>query len=103
MPTSVTYTATLDVRRETVLFLAALLHTERRRRGTRKGRRALGCFAQAVLILRWFLDNTRIKQLATDHHISRKTAYRYLHEGIDVLAAHAPACGRCSTAQPTRA
>ncbi|MEU7917001.1 HARBI1 family protein [Microbispora bryophytorum] len=90
MPTSVTYTAALDVRRETVLFLSGLLHAERRRRGTRQGRRALGCFAQAVLILRWFLDNTRIKQLAADHDISRKTAYRYLHEGIDVLAAHAP-------------
>ncbi|MFF4774422.1 transposase family protein [Microtetraspora fusca] len=90
MPTSVTYSATLQVRRETVLFLAALLHAERRRRGTRRGRRTLGCFAQAVLILRWFLDATRIRQLAIDHGISRKTVYRYLHEGIDLLAAHAP-------------
>ena len=90
MPTSVTYSATLQVRRETVLFLAALLHAERRRRGTRRGRRALGCHAQAVLILRWFLDGTRIAQLAIDHGIGRKTAYRYLHEGIDLLAAHAP-------------
>jgi hypothetical protein len=55
----------------------------------RKGRRALGCFAQAVLILRWFIDGTRIRQLATDNHISVKTVYRYLHEGIDALAAHA--------------
>ncbi|MDA0635148.1 IS5/IS1182 family transposase, partial [Nonomuraea sp. MCN248] len=90
MSTSVTYPATLDVRRETVLFLSALLHAERRRRGTRRGRRALGCFAQAVLILRWFTDGTRIRQLATDNNIGSKTAYRYLHEGIDVLAAHAP-------------
>lgn len=90
MSTSVTYSATLGVRRETALFLSALLNAERRRRGTRKGRRALGCFAQAVLVLRWFLDGTRIKQLATDNRISPKTAYRYLHEGIDVLAATAP-------------
>jgi hypothetical protein len=87
---SVTYSATLDMRRETVLFLSSLLHAERRRRGTRRGRRALGCFAQAVLILRWFIDGTRIAQLATDNAISAKTVYRYLHEGIDVLAAHAP-------------
>jgi hypothetical protein len=87
---SVTYSATLDMRRETVLFVSGLLHAERRRRGTRKGRRALGCFAQAVLVLRWFLDGTRITQLATDNAISIKTVYRYLHEGIDVLAAHAP-------------
>jgi hypothetical protein len=87
---SVTYSATLDMRRETVLFLSGLLHAERRRRGTRRGRRALGCFAQAVLILRWFIDGTRIAELATDNAISGGTVYRYLHEGIDVLAAHAP-------------
>lgn len=90
MSSSVTYSATLDMRRETVLFLASLLHAERRRRRTRKGRRALGCFAQAVLILRWFIDGTRIAQLAADNAISAKTACRYLHEGIDALAAHAP-------------
>jgi len=78
------------MRRETVLFVSGLLHAERRQRGTRKGRRALGCFAQAVLILRWFIDGTRIKQLAVDNAISVKTVYRYLHEGIDLLAAHAP-------------
>jgi hypothetical protein len=78
------------MQRETVLFLSKLLHAERRRRGTRKGRRALGCFTQAVLILRWFLDGTRLAQLAADNAISVKTVYRYLHEGIDVLAAHAP-------------
>jgi hypothetical protein len=32
----------------------------------------------------------RIAELATDTTISVKTVYRYLHEGIDVLAAHAP-------------
>lgn len=90
MSSSVTYSATLDMRRETVLFVSSLLHAERRRRGTRKGRRALGCFAQAVLVLRWFLDGTRITQLAADNSISVKTVYRYLHEGIDLLAAHAP-------------
>jgi hypothetical protein len=90
VPISVTYTATLGIDRETVLFLAALLREERRRRGTRRGRRAITCFTQAVLILRWFLDNTQITQLANDHGISGTTAYLYLHEGIDVLAAHAP-------------
>jgi hypothetical protein len=55
---SVTYTATLSVREETVLHLSSLLHAERLRRGTRRNRRALGCFKQAVLVIRWFLDNT---------------------------------------------
>lgn len=66
------------MQRETVLFVSGLLHTERRRRGTRKGRRALGCFAQAVLIVRWFLDGTRIRQLAADNAISVKTVHRYV-------------------------
>jgi hypothetical protein len=64
--TSVTYTAVLSAREETVLFLSNLLHAERHRRGTRGNRRALGCFAQAVLLLRWSLDGTRMAQLAAD-------------------------------------
>jgi hypothetical protein len=80
----------LPLSEETVLFVAALLTAERRRRGTRSRRRALGCYRQAVLILRWFLDGTRLAQLAGDNRIGRSTAYRYLHEGIDALAAAAP-------------
>jgi DDE superfamily endonuclease len=53
--------------------------------------RALGCFKQAVLVLRWLLDGTRVTQLAADNQISRSTGYAYLHEGIAVLAARAPA------------
>ena len=87
---SVTYVATLGVREETVLFLSGLLHAERVRRGTRRGRRALGCFKQAVLVIRWFLDGTRMAQLARDNEISSSTGYDYLHEGIAVLAARAP-------------
>jgi hypothetical protein len=41
-------------------------------------------------VLRWFLDGTRLAQLAADNRIGTSTAYRYLHEGIDVLAAAAP-------------
>jgi len=87
---SVTYTATLSVREETVLFVSGLLHAERQRRGTRTGTRALGCFKQAVLIIRWFLDGTRLAQLARDNAVGRSTAYDYLQEGVDVLAAQAP-------------
>ena len=72
------------------MYLAALLHAHRQRRRTRAGRRALGCFKQAVLVLRWFLDGTRLAQLAGDNAIGGSTAYRYLHEGIDLLAARKP-------------
>jgi hypothetical protein len=87
---SVTYTATLPVREETVAFLADLLAAERLRRGTRAGTRSLTCHDQAVLILRWFCDGTRLCQLAGDNTIAESTAYDYLHEGIDALAGQAP-------------
>ncbi len=45
---------------------------------------------QAVLVLRWFLDNTCLSQLRRENGIGKSTAYSYLHEGIDVLAAQAP-------------
>ncbi|PFG46912.1 DDE superfamily endonuclease [Amycolatopsis sulphurea] len=88
---SVSYTATLPVRDQTVLYLSSLLHAERVRRGTRKDRRVLTTFKQAVLVLRWFLDGTRVKQLAVDNAIGKSTVYTYLEEGFTVLAAQAPA------------
>lgn len=90
MLTSITYTAVLDVSRATAEHLAKLLGEHRERLGTRKGTRALGPFKQAVLVLRWFVDGTRLVQLARDNGISAPTAYRYLHEGLTVLADHAP-------------
>ena len=90
MADPVTYTAVLPVDEDTVQFVSGLLAADRRRRRTRPKRRALGCYRQAVLVLRWFLDGTRLAQLAADNAIGRSTAYRYLHEGIDVLADRAP-------------
>jgi hypothetical protein len=86
----IAYRATLDVDRELVQFVARLLAAERRRRGTPKGSRALTCFWEAVLGLRWFRDRTAPDALARDHGISRATAYRYRDEVIDVLAGQAP-------------
>jgi hypothetical protein len=86
----ITYRATLDVPRELAQFVAKLLAAERRRRGTPRGGRALTCFWQAVLGLRWFRDRTTPGALARDHGISRATAYRYRDEVIDVLADQAP-------------
>ncbi|WP_166666051.1 MULTISPECIES: HARBI1 family protein [Pseudonocardia] len=80
----------LPIGEPTAAFVSQLLAGERARRGTRRGRRALGCYRQAVLVLRWFLDATRVAQLAADNQLSSSTTYRYLHEGIDVLAAAAP-------------
>ena len=86
----IAYRATLDVPRELAQFVAKLLLAERRRRGTPRGSRALSCFGQAVVGLRWFRDRTSPDALARDHGISRATAYRYLDEVITVLAEQAP-------------
>lgn len=100
----VPWTATLDVDRATVRRLAALLNAERRRRGIRRGTRALNCYKQAVLLLRWFRDDTAIDALARGNHICRATGYRYIDEGVHVLTNQAPTCARCSNtpAWPTQ-
>ena len=87
---SITYEAVLNVSEHSVQFLSRLLHEERLRRGTRKNARALGTFKQAVLVLRWFLDDVRMAQLARDNGISTSTAYDYRDEAIAVLAARKP-------------
>ena len=86
----IAYRATLDVPRELAWFISQLLAAERRRRGTPRDSRALTCFWQAMLGLRWFRDRTTPDALARDHGISRATAYRYLDEVIAVLAGQAP-------------
>jgi hypothetical protein len=86
----IAYRAMLDVPRELAQYLSRLLHAERRRRGTRKNSRALTCFRQAVLGLRWFRQGVEVTTLARDHKVSRATGYRYLDEVIEVLADQAP-------------
>jgi hypothetical protein len=86
----ITYRATLDVPRALAQYLARLLLVERAERGTRRGRRALGVFSHAVLVLRWFRESTQVAHLARDSGIGISTCYRYVHEGIDVPAAQAP-------------
>lgn len=86
----IAYSATLDVPEDTATLLVDLLVAERRRRGTGIGARAASCWDQAVLVLRWFREDTGMPTLARDAGVSPATGYRYLHEGIDVLAAQAP-------------
>jgi hypothetical protein len=86
----ISYPAMLDVPRELIRFVALLLYAERRRRGTPKGRRRLTCFYQALFVIAWFRDKPNITRHGKAFALSQATAYRYLHEGIDVLAAQAP-------------
>jgi hypothetical protein len=90
----ITHRSTLDVSRELAQYLGRLLLAERRRRGTRKDSRALTCFWQAVLGLRWFRQNIDATALSCHHGISRATAYRYLDEAITCIAARIATVGR---------
>jgi hypothetical protein len=98
---SITYEAVLDMPEDSVLFLSGLLHDEQVRRGTRKNTRAISTFKQAVLVLRWFLDNTRMTALARDNGTSLSTAYDYRDEGITVLAAPGGQFATCRVACPS--
>ena len=86
----VTYRAILDVPRELVAYLAALLAAERRARGTRNGTRALSCWKQAVFALVWFRERRSIPLIGKGMGICQATSYRYLAEATCVLAAQAP-------------
>lgn len=84
------YRASLDVSRDLAQAIARLLHAHRTRIGTRRGRRTLSCFAQAVLLLRFMRQRAAIADLARDNAVSLSTTYRHLHEALQVIAAEAP-------------
>jgi hypothetical protein len=86
----ITCRATLDVPAHTVIVVSRWLAAHRRAHDQRPRQRAATPYVQAVLVLRWFKDAPDPRPLARDARVSTATAYRYLHEGIDVIAAHAP-------------
>jgi hypothetical protein len=89
-PHVVPYGATLDVPASTLLQFTIWLHQHRQDLRTREGIRAANCRTQALMVLRWFRDDTAVRMLAIDARLPISTAYQYLHEGITVLAAQAP-------------
>ena len=86
----VSYRVMLDVPRELVLFVSGLLAAHRREIGTRKGTRRLTCHKQALFGLAWFRDKGDIPRLGRGFGLPQSTAYRYLDEVIEVVAARAP-------------
>ena len=86
----VSYRVMLDVPRELIWFVSGLLAARRREIGTRKGTRRLGCYRQALFALAWFRDKGDISRLGRGFGLPQSTAYRYLDEVIEVLAARAP-------------
>jgi len=86
----ITYRATLDVPEQTVFCVSRWLTAYRKVHDRRPWQRAATPYVQAVLVLRWFKDATDLPTLARDAKVSIATAYRYVHEAIDVIAAQAP-------------
>ena len=86
----VSYRVMLDVPAELVRFVSGLLAAHRREIGTRKGTRRLTCYKQALFGLAWFRDKGDIPRLGQGFGLAQSTAYRYLDEVIEVLAARAP-------------
>ena len=86
----VSYRVMLDVPRDLIWFVSRLLAARRRQIGTRKGTRRLGCYKQALFALAWFRDKGDIPRPGRGFGLPQSTAYRYLDEVIEVLAARAP-------------
>jgi hypothetical protein len=80
----------LDVPKDLIWFVAGLLAARRRSIGTRKNTRKMGCYRQAKFGLAWFRDRADVRRLGAGFGLPQSTAYRYLAEVIDVLAAEVP-------------
>jgi hypothetical protein len=80
----------LDVSVPVLKAVTGWIARHRRRPGTRPAQRAGTVHIQVVLVLRWLRHRLDLRLLARDAGVSVATAYRYLHEGLNVIAAYAP-------------
>jgi hypothetical protein len=65
-----------------------------RRPGARPAQRAGTVHTQVAVVLRWLRYRLDPRTLAADAQLSIATAYRHLHEALDVIATHAAEPGR---------
>ncbi|WP_367141261.1 MULTISPECIES: transposase family protein [Streptomyces] len=84
----VPYSSTVDVSHELVEHVSWLIHARRRELNSRW--RRLGCFKQALLVLAHLRKNETFAQVAGGFGVSVATAWRYVDETLEVLAAWAP-------------
>ena len=82
--------ASLNVSATVLKAVTGWVARRRRRPGSRPGQRAGTVHTQVALLLRWLRHRLDLRTLAADAQLSIATAYRYLHEALDVVAAHAP-------------
>lgn len=81
--------ARLDVPTPTLRAVTGWIATARRNTGHRPWQRAATVHHHVLLVLRWMRQRAGVLDLAHDAGISIATAYRYLHEALDVIASHA--------------
>jgi hypothetical protein len=86
----VSHRASLDVSASVLRAVTGWVARRRRRPGARPAQRAGTVHTQVVLVLRWLRQRLDLRSLAVEARLSIATAYRYLHEALDVIAAHAP-------------
>jgi hypothetical protein len=86
----VSHRASLDVSAPVLKAVTGWVAHRRRRPGSRPALRAGTVHTQVVLVLRWLRHRLDVRTLAGDAQLSIATAYRYLHEALDVIAGHAP-------------
>jgi hypothetical protein len=82
------YPSGVDVSTSSLRYLSARLRARRQERGTRWRRVSAG--RQALLVLAHLRCGHTYAQLAAGFGVGTTTAYRYIAEAIDVLAALAP-------------
>src|SRR3712207_2380548 len=87
---AVSHRASLDVSASVLKAVTGWLGRHRRRPGTRPAQRAGTVHTQVALALRWLRHRLNLRTLAGEAGLSIATAYRYLHEALDVIAAHVP-------------
>ncbi|QCX82340.1 hypothetical protein C9F11_43935 (plasmid) [Streptomyces sp. YIM 121038] len=90
----VPYPSTLDVPYELVGHVAWLIYA--RRRELRSPWRELSCFQQALLALAHLRKNATYRQVGAGFGVSEATAWRYVDETLDVLAAWPPGRRACT-------
>jgi hypothetical protein len=82
--------ASLDVSAPVLKTVTGWIARHRRRPGARPAEQAGTVHTQVVLVLRWLRHRQDLRTLAGVAGLSITTGYRYLHEALDVIAAHAP-------------
>jgi hypothetical protein len=95
------YPSGVDVSTSTLRHLSDCLRALRRERGTRWRRLPVG--RQALLVLAHLRSGHTYAQLAAGFGVGITTAYQYIAEAVEVLAAHAPTLAEAVQTASTKA